>query len=269
MVELARRHGGLEVRGHAERLRLLDLAGAPIVHGSIESTGWHRLFLPDGPGPLEFPVAGRLVYAPADEVVARNLERLGATVRPYRPLPLAGERTHFSDHDWRELTGGEGRAPDPHLEFQPPPPRHGSWVLHPGSGSARKNRPAGELAELARRAPRPPVVIAGPADERPVAEFLSALGREVEVRREPDPLSLARFLAGARAFVGHDSGPTHLAAALGIPTAALFTASDPALWAPRGPRVTILEPGTPAVAILSTLGENGPDAGRSPRPYPL
>jgi ADP-heptose:LPS heptosyltransferase len=50
---------------------------------------------------------------------------------------------------------------------------------------------------------------------------------------------LAGVLAGGRLCVGNDSGVSHLAAALGTPTVAVFGATDPAVWAPRGERVTI------------------------------
>lgn len=51
---------------------------------------------------------------------------------------------------------------------------------------------------------------------------------------------LACRLASARAYVGNDSGITHLAAAVGTPVVAIFLGSDPRVWAPRGPRVTVL-----------------------------
>ncbi len=47
-------------------------------------------------------------------------------------------------------------------------------------------------------------------------------------------------MAGARLYIGNDSGITHLAAAIGIPTLALFGPTSPATWAPRGPNVTVL-----------------------------
>jgi heptosyltransferase-1 len=52
---------------------------------------------------------------------------------------------------------------------------------------------------------------------------------------------LARLLARARLYVGHDSGPTHLAAALGVPTLALFGFTSPILNAPIGPRVLTVQ----------------------------
>ena len=47
-------------------------------------------------------------------------------------------------------------------------------------------------------------------------------------------------LSRSRAFVGNDSGITHLAAYLGCPTVALFGPTDPAVWGPIGRRIHIL-----------------------------
>jgi hypothetical protein len=57
--------------------------------------------------------------------------------------------------------------------------------------------------------------------------------------------TLATTLKAARLYVGADTGPTHLAAALGVRTVALFGPTDPARWAPIGPcvRVAPLMPG--------------------------
>jgi ADP-heptose:LPS heptosyltransferase len=61
-------------------------------------------------------------------------------------------------------------------------------------------------------------------------------------RSLPLPVLAAR-LAQCRLYVGNDSGVTHLAAATGCPTVALFGESDPRVWAPRGERVTVLGSG--------------------------
>ena len=50
---------------------------------------------------------------------------------------------------------------------------------------------------------------------------------------------LACWLARASLYIGNDSGITHLAAAVGTPTLALFGPTDPAVWAPRGPNVRV------------------------------
>jgi hypothetical protein len=50
-------------------------------------------------------------------------------------------------------------------------------------------------------------------------------------------VKIAGLLSLAGVMVGNDSGPTHLAAAVGCPTVAVFGPTDPLVWAPVGPRV--------------------------------
>src|SRR5260370_42318351 len=45
---------------------------------------------------------------------------------------------------------------------------------------------------------------------------------------------LACWIAGARLYIGNDTGTTHLAAATGVPVVAIFGPSNPGGWAPRG-----------------------------------
>jgi ADP-heptose:LPS heptosyltransferase len=59
--------------------------------------------------------------------------------------------------------------------------------------------------------------------------------------RFEDLYDLACWLATARLYIGNDSGIAHLAAAVGTPVVAIFLASDPRVWAPRGGHVTVLE----------------------------
>ena len=56
-----------------------------------------------------------------------------------------------------------------------------------------------------------------------------------------DLYELACRLAGARVFIGNDSGIAHLAAAVGTPVVALFGPTDPRVWAPRGRDVRVLQ----------------------------
>jgi heptosyltransferase-3 len=108
--------------------------------------------------------------------------------------------------------------------------RAGLAVIHPFAGSPKKRWPLECFQELARRlAPHLPVAwCAGPEDDLPGA------------RHFEDLYELARWLAAARVYIGNDSGPTHLAAAVGTPVVALFGPSDPSVWAPRGPSVAIV-----------------------------
>jgi heptosyltransferase-2 len=115
----------------------------------------------------------------------------------------------------------------------------GFAAIHPGSGGKAKRWPVERFAEVARALPCPTLWLLGPAEEEDAAT--RAIGEQVGVVADRLPLpSLAGLLALCRAYVGNDSGATHLAAAVGAPTLALFGPTDPAVWAPRGERVTVL-----------------------------
>lgn len=125
------------------------------------------------------------------------------------------------------------------------------WVLVcPGSSKSQafKRWPAARFAEVGRRlvARGVGVVIGwGPGEE--------ALAEEVEAgclggaERAPagDLLDLAALASLARAFVGNDSGPMHLAWAAGTPVVAIFGPTDPELNAPPGDRNRVLYAGPP------------------------
>ena len=60
---------------------------------------------------------------------------------------------------------------------------------------------------------------------------------------------LANRLGACQAFVGHDSGVTHLAAALGVPCVTIWGNSNATIWQPRGDNVTVLKNRAGAVGI--------------------
>jgi heptosyltransferase III len=113
-----------------------------------------------------------------------------------------------------------------------PGPREDYAVIHPFSGSPRKNWPLENFRRLAATLARSMPVrwCAGP-DDPPLDG----------AARFDNLYDLARWLARARVYIGNDSGITHLAAAVGTPVLALFGPTDPAVWAPRGPHVQILK----------------------------
>ena len=126
----------------------------------------------------------------------------------------------------------------------------GFLAIHPGSGSPSKNWPAERFLELARRwasaRPRlekPFLLSLGPAE----AEHGLAVPSTAVVAREWPLRVLGAALVRAGLYVGNDSGASHLAAAAGAPTLALFGPTDPAVWAPVGPRVCALR--APGLAL--------------------
>lgn len=131
-------------------------------------------------------------------------------------------------------------------------------AVHPGSGSAAKNWPLERWSEWGRRffesgACRP-LLIGGEADEAPMARFAAEWKRfgVLPARELPLP-RLAAVLEKARLLVGHDSGISHLAAAVNTPVVALFGPSDETVWAPPGKHVRVLRGG-------ETLADIGVDA---------
>lgn len=184
----------------------------------------------------------------ASRTLARPAVALGgrADVEPAVPRARADEQA--SADKWTQKLGGEGFL-----------------ALHPGSGSVRKNWRAERFAELAESlaAGRKILVVEGPADEAAVAPLRERPG--AVIARGLPLRTLGALLARASLYVGNDSGVSHLAAAWGAPTMALFGPTDPAVWAPLGPRVRVLEaPGGELDRLeAATVAEAARDALRS------
>jgi heptosyltransferase-2 len=119
-------------------------------------------------------------------------------------------------------------------------------AIHPGSGSPRKNWPAENWVALGQwlvhRAPRARLLlIGGEADAAQIATVKTALRASNVLLAQDLPLPhLAALLQRCRLFLGHDSGISHLAAAVGTPCVLLFGPTDPAVWAPANPGVKLV-----------------------------
>ena len=119
-------------------------------------------------------------------------------------------------------------------------------AIHPGSGSEMKNWPIHRFIEVARSwlAPndkRKVVIVGGEADQAPVERLRSGLPNDrVELVQNLTLTELAGRLQRCGVFLGHDSGISHLAAAVGTPALLLFGPTDPAIWAPANPQVRVL-----------------------------
>jgi len=201
-----------------------------------------------------------------DETYRRHLTAAGPPTVVGRIRPAPGAGMHASAHLVASLAPlGPLPATPPGVRLAPPDeglawardwlaerglgPRE-AVLLQVGAGSAAKIWPGAlELGGRLQAARVPVVLTAGPADEPALARFRTEIG--FGERRVAHGLPLDR-LAGlsslARAFVGNDSGPTHLAAAVGCPTMALFGPTDPVVWRPLGTCVRVLAGRGPASA---------------------
>ena len=121
-------------------------------------------------------------------------------------------------------------------------------AIHPGASKAPRAWHAERFGRLARglieRAGARVILLGGPGEGsllEAVAGAAPGAGTMVPDPRTPLGVSAA-LLARCHLFVGNDSGPMHLAAALGVPTLALFGPGDPRCTAPHPARapVTVL-----------------------------
>ena len=122
-------------------------------------------------------------------------------------------------------------------------------AVHPGSGSEKKCWPPEQFERLIHRLREQGdyeiLLILGPADER-LEERMTSLAETLGCAiADSLPLRhLAVLLSQCRAYVGNDSGVTHLAAATGTPTLSIFGPTEPAVWAPPGTHVRIIRNNT-------------------------
>lgn len=140
----------------------------------------------------------------------------------------------------------------------------GYAVVHPGSGGSSLNwspqRYRVLAAELAKTSGLP-VVITGSAAERETAALIAGeSGVRVSVAGETDLGALLGLLVGARLFVSGNTGPMHLAAAVGTPTVSLFSplrSGSPKRWGPVGNESEVIIPS--GHACTECPGERCPD----------
>jgi ADP-heptose:LPS heptosyltransferase len=219
----------------------------------VESASSSRLYVPDGP--LSQPLAERLsrvkaalVFAsPGSPLVSHMRRFVCARLSAHDPRP--GQRIHVCAYHLA-LVNKRLKMSARHFPRLTPCPafaheadellgkRKACAVLHPGSGSARKNWPAQRFITLAQELEGKGLSIAwiaGPAEE---GRYQVPPSHTV-IRNAPLPV-LVHVFARANLYIGNDSGISHLAAASGAPSVVLFGSSDPAVWRPLGKMVTII-----------------------------
>jgi ADP-heptose:LPS heptosyltransferase len=116
------------------------------------------------------------------------------------------------------------------IDADPNSPFKGKVVLHPSSGSPKKNPPIElflEIENFLTVLGYQCVYLVGEADQ-----WLKAYVKNfVEMSQ---PLQIAKALKSALFFVGNDSGLSHLSAYLGLPTFIFYGPTDPVVWKPIG-----------------------------------
>jgi ADP-heptose:LPS heptosyltransferase len=182
---------------------------------------------------------------PAWSGIARGCSHLHAN--PHR------DHMHTVERQADQLAmAGIARVPAPDLSmidadlsaFDLP---EGFALLVPGSAAHRldKRWPAERYGELARRLAAHglvPVLIGARAERDILRQIKQACPEAIDLCGRTSFEQIAALGRRARIAVGNDSGPMHVLATAGCRSVVLFSkASDPALTAPRGPDVTVLQ----------------------------
>jgi len=118
-------------------------------------------------------------------------------------------------------------------------------AIHPGSGSPKKCWPLERFIQLAtwakKRLRAKILLILGPADRRLNESITPFIKSYNPILADQLPLSrLAAILEKSAVYLGNDSGITHLAAAVGTPTLALFGPTDFRIWGPKNEKTRCL-----------------------------
>ena len=267
----------LEVLGYPHIIQLALAGGLVNRIQSIEARALAGFFARGGElaGDLadyfsEFDLIVSYLYDP-DEIFRQNVTRCTSAQfipGPHRPNEKARihatkvylkplERLAIFEADavphlrMSQGTSGSNRpaARAPHSPSAGPPNRPvesaKTLALHPGSGSERKNWPESKWAELLERLVHSSdfslLIVGGVAEGERLQRLAAALPpTRTRVAQNLPLADLAVQLQACAAFIGHDSGISHLAAALGLPGLLLWADTPEEIWRPPSPKMTIL-----------------------------
>jgi hypothetical protein len=252
----------LEVLGYPHIAGLATLAGLADDAKSIEARPLAGYFARNGTLDESlgeyfagFNIIVSYLYDP-DEIFRRNIGRVSKAqfiAGGHRPPESGAE--HATEYFLKPLESLAIFAADPvpriglHRALPATPAGvPGTLAVHPGSGSEKKNWPEDQWAGLLQRVAAGTnwnLLLVGGEAEHERLQRLSSLvpiGR-LRVAVHLPLTEVAARLAACRAFVGHDSGITHLAAALGLRGVALWGPSNERIWRPRSDGFRVLHGG--------------------------
>lgn len=193
-----------------------------------------------------FPVFGEEV--PVSRFIVEQFRAMGFPIKeePVRMLPIAEERIWAEA--WLAERGWQRKRP---------------VLMHPGSGGIRKIWPLKHwwalINWLKEKNGRPILMTLGQADDA-LRHFASEAERMGVVVL--DGLSLARLaalLSESRCYVGCDSGVSHLASMMGVPSLVVFGPTEPSVWGPQGSNVRILQDRWHESEVLAWSPSHAPD----------
>ncbi len=170
------------------------------------------------------------------------------------PRPELGHKIHVTQHILSNLVkcrllkdlGKDSRMTLPlsvYTDRRVPQYDPSKIVIHPGSGSRKKCWPISNFVNVASSmdaSGKQPEFILGPAEYDLYDVLMSYKRVNANVHKIETLTELAGLLKIVGGFIGNDSGVSHLAAFIGLPTVAIFGPSDPDIWKPMGRAVKVV-----------------------------
>lgn len=256
----------LELLGYKHIVALAEGRHYADAARSIEYAGLASFFVPNADLPpdlveyfAQFQQVVSYLFDP-DGFFEANVRRAGVRsfLAAFAKVEEAGKPVHAARQLARPLEqlalflGEERAAIEPRLRFTPDDGAFAADFLkevngpvlavHPGSGGRHKVWPVEcwrRLLEALRRGPKPwRILLAGGEADAEAVEALRCPG-DLVAWNLPLP-RLGAIFERSDAFVGHDSGISHLAAAAGVPCVLLFGPTNPEIWAPSGAHVRVV-----------------------------
>lgn len=253
----------VEKRFYAEEILSIDQKGMAtffVREGSLDFTlsqffktfDLIVVFGKDGEGPviknLRKVCEGQLLhinsFPPWDEAIHLTDHLLKQFAQHGYPASELNPKLHLkeSDREWaRDFWKSKGVGMEERSKMV---------VLHPGSGSKKKVWPMERFLNLARTLQdhlgSKILVVLGPAEGSEVQKAFEGRGApEFILAKGLTLVQLASVMEGCWFFIGNDSGISHMATALGLPTMVIFGPTDQRVWSPRGEKTFVVQRGVP------------------------
>jgi heptosyltransferase-3 len=244
----------LAVLGYPRVAALAELAGSANELRSIEARALAGFFARRGELDASlgewfggFNIIVSYLYDP-DGIFQENVARVSKAqfiAGPHRPDETQSQHATEVFLKPLERLAIFGAEAVPRLALKPQSSTLNTLALHPGSGGASKNWPEACWLELIGRISAETdwcvLLVGGEAEGERVQRLALQLpeDRRAVAFNEPLP-ELARKFTACAAFAGHDSGITHLAAAIGLRGLALWGGTKPEIWRPRSEQFELL-----------------------------
>jgi ADP-heptose:LPS heptosyltransferase len=235
--------------------------------GAGVTTGWATQgdrFLDE---PLYFVESDRKRHA--SEYPVQLLDYLGIPSVPWERLPVA------------EMDFQRGRSLVEDIVNSQKFAGAKTIAVHPGAGSRNKVWPWENFSSLINELIEKShfVILLGSEKEKDLCtEIEKSISYPLKMKnfcRHLNIGELAGVISSVDIYVGNDSGPSHMAGALGVGVYAIFGPSDPGIWAPRGPGVHVIHMTEDLFRsdrsvrnVLSAMGYAGERAKENEKPDP-